>query len=144
MTPLTGRFCDIYGRKATLLFSMGAFIVGSLACALSTSIVQLFVFRAIQGIGGGGIMSAAMIIVADLTPAKTRANWIAPLAAMFALSSVVGPLLGGYLTDGPGWRFAFWINLPVSSSTCRCSGRALHTSPSISSTPSRRSAASRW
>ena len=56
MTPLTGRFCDIYGRKATLLFSMGAFIVGSLACALSTTIVQLFVFRAIQGIGGGGIM----------------------------------------------------------------------------------------
>ena len=81
-----------------------------------------------------------MIIVADLTPAKTRANWIAPLAAMFALSSVVGPLLGGFLTDGPGWRWAFWINLPVSSAwrqlLCVTSP---HPHP-----PSRRSAASRW
>jgi MFS family permease len=111
--PLAGRLADLLGRRNCLLASVGFFGVGSIACALSDSIVALVIFRAVQGIGGGGIMSCVMIVVSDLTPPASRAAYIAPLASMFALSSVVGPLLGGYLTDGPGWRFAFWINVPV-------------------------------
>lgn len=85
--PLWGRFCDIFGRRNCLLFSVGMFVVWSLACALSTDIVMLVVFRALQGVGGGGIMSCVMIVLADLTPPSSRAVWVAPLASMFALSS---------------------------------------------------------
>ena len=109
ITPLWGRVCDMAGRANAMLGALGSFIVGSVACALSTTMVQLTVFRAIQGVGGGGLMAIALIMIADLVPAQLRGSYIAPLASMFALSSIVGPLLGGYLTDGPGWRWAFWI-----------------------------------
>lgn len=111
---LWGRFSDIFGRRLCLLVSLGAFVVGSIACALSESIEQLVIFRAVQGIGGGGIMTCVMIVVSDLTPPSSRAAYIAPLASAFALSSVCGPLIGGALTDSSvGWRMAFWINLPI-------------------------------
>ena len=86
-------------------FALGCFTLGSIACALSTSFAQLVVFRAVQGVGGGGIFSCALICVADLCPAHARGAYIGPLAAVFGLSGVVGPLLGGVFTDGPGWRW---------------------------------------
>lgn len=113
LTPLWGRFCDLFGRRNCVIFCVGTFTIFSMACALSDSIVQLIVFRALQGIGGGGIMSVILILLADMTPPSSRAAYMAPIGSMFALSAVCGPLLGGFLTDGPGWRFAFWINVPI-------------------------------
>lgn len=112
-TPLWGRLCDRFGRRGMQAFTVGVFGIFSAACALSTTIEMLIVFRAFQGIGGGGILAVTMILLADLTPASKRAAYIAPVASMFALAAVCGPLLGGFLTDGPGWRYAFWINVPI-------------------------------
>ena len=108
-TPLWGRASDMLGRKNAMLVAIGSFVVGSIACALSNTFASLVVFRAIQGIGGGGLMSVALILLADIVPASQRGAYLAPINSMFALSSVVGPILGGYITDGPGWRWCFWI-----------------------------------
>lgn len=112
-TPLWGRLSDRFGRRSCLIFSVGMFTVWSLACGLSTTIEELIIFRAMQGIGGGGIMSCVMIVLADLTPPSSRAAYMAPLGSMFALSSVCGPLLGGFFTDYITWRWAFFINVPI-------------------------------
>ena len=112
-TPLWGRAADMLGRMWSMQFALLSFTLGSIACALSTTLPMLVIFRAVQGIGGGGIFSTALIMIADLVPAHLRGAYIGPLAGMFALSAVCGPLLGGALTDGPGWRFCFWINVPI-------------------------------
>jgi len=104
-TPLWGRASDMLGRKSAMLVAIGSFVVGSIACALSTTFPMLAVFRAVQGVGGGGLMSVALILLADIVPAAQRGAYLAPINSMFALASVVGPILGGYITDGPGWRF---------------------------------------
>jgi MFS family permease len=96
-----------------MLFVVSVFTIFSAGCALSNTIETLIVLRAFQGIGGGGIMSLVLILLADLTPPSSRAAYMAPIGSMFALASVAGPLLGGFLTDGPGWRYAFWINVPI-------------------------------
>ena len=116
--PLVGRLSEIYGRKFMLLFAVGTFTVFSIGCALSNSIEQLAVLRAFQGIGGGAIMSSVLIVITDITPARTRGMAIAPIGIMFALASIVGPLLGGALTgvSHDGWRYCFWINLPIGAS----------------------------
>lgn len=90
-------------------------MVGSIACALSTTFAQLAGFRAIQGIGGGGLMAVSLTLLADIVPASQRGAYLAPLNSMFALASVVGPILGGFITDGPGWRWCFWINVPIGA-----------------------------
>ena len=107
-TPLWGRASDMLGRKTAMLVAIGSFVVGSIACALSTTFPMLAIFRAVQGVGGGGLMSVALILLADIVPAAQRGAYLAPINSMFALSSVVGPILGGYITDGPGWRWCFW------------------------------------
>jgi len=114
-TPLWGRAADMLGRKNAMLVAIGSFVVGSIACALSTTFAMLAVFRAVQGIGGGGLMSVALILLADIVPTEQRGAYLAPINSMFALSSVVGPILGGYITDGPGWRWCFWINVPIGA-----------------------------
>src|SRR5690606_10482926 len=81
--------------------------------ALSTSIGMLILTRVIQGMGGGGLMVLSQSAVADVIPARDRGKYMGILGASFAVSSVAGPLLGGWLTEGPGWRWAFWINVPL-------------------------------
>ena len=112
-TPLFGRANDILGRRDAMLVSLLSFVLGSILCAVATSLPLLAIFRAVQGIGGGGIFSCALIMIADLVPAHQRGAYIGPLASMFALSGVSGPLIGGAFTDGPGWRWCFWINVPI-------------------------------
>ena len=109
-TPLWGRLADVLGRRNCMELALLSFTIGSMACALSTNLPELVIFRAVQGVGGGGIFSVALITIADLVPVHLRGAYIGPLAGMFALSGVCGPLLGGVLTDGP---WCFWINLPI-------------------------------
>lgn len=118
--PIAGKFSDIFGRRPVLLSGVIIFTVASLLSGLSANIEQLIGFRALQGFGGGIIMANAFTIIGDLFSPRERGRWQGVFGAVFGLASVVGPLLGGWLTDGhqvfgltTDWRWTFWINIPV-------------------------------
>jgi EmrB/QacA subfamily drug resistance transporter len=111
--PLYGKISDLIGRKALLLIGIGIFVVGSIIGGLAQDMTWLIVARAIQGFGGGGLMILSQAVIADVVPLQKRGKYMGLIGAVFGLSSVVGPLLGGFFTDGPGWRWAFWFNLPI-------------------------------
>lgn len=110
---LYGKLSDMYGRKRFYILGIAIFLTGSLLSGLSQNIMQLIAFRALQGIGGGAIMSNSMAIIGDLFPPKERGKWQGFFGATFALSSVAGPLLGGFITDALSWHWIFFINLPI-------------------------------
>jgi EmrB/QacA subfamily drug resistance transporter len=118
-TPLYGKLSDLYGRKPLFLFAISVFVVGSLACMFAQSMYQLAAFRAVQGIGAGGLFSLALTIIGDIVAPRERARYQGYFVAVFGTSSVLGPLLGGFLAGQPeilgvaGWRWVFGINLPV-------------------------------
>lgn len=118
--PIAGKLSDLFGRKLILLIGVAIFGVGSLLSGLSGSVEQLIAWRALQGIGGGIITANAFTIIGDLFAARERGKWQGLFGAVFGLSSIIGPLLGGWLTDGHGilgamtdWRWTFYINVPV-------------------------------
>ncbi len=118
--PIAGKLSDIVGRRRILLIGVAIFVAGSLLSGLSGSMTELIVWRALQGIGGGIITANAFTIVGDLFAARERGKWQGLIGAVFGLSSVVGPLLGGWLTDGQSvfglttdWRWTFFINVPI-------------------------------
>lgn len=118
--PLAGKMSDIFGRRKVLLSGVAVFILGSLFSGSSATIEQLIFARAFQGIGGGIIMANAFTVIGDLFSPRERGKWQGLIGAVFGLSSVVGPLLGGYLTDPhavlgltTNWRWTFWINVPI-------------------------------
>jgi EmrB/QacA subfamily drug resistance transporter len=119
-TPLYGKLSDIYGRKPFILFAIGIFIVGSVLCGLATSIYQLAAYRAIQGIGAGGLFSLAFAIIGDIVPPRERAKYQGYFLAVFGTSSVLGPVLGGFFAGADnilgftGWRWIFYINVPIA------------------------------
>ncbi|THF85004.1 DHA2 family efflux MFS transporter permease subunit [Deinococcus sp. KSM4-11] len=133
MVPIYGKLSDLYGRKPILLIGVSLFLLGSALCGLSgeaflgnlfgSGMVQLVVFRAIQGLGGAAIMSSAFAVIADIIPPLERGKFTGLFGAVFGLSSVVGPLVGGFLTDHgtatllghtiEGWRWVFYVNLPL-------------------------------
>jgi EmrB/QacA subfamily drug resistance transporter len=118
-TPLYGKLSDIYGRKPYFIAAISIFVTGSILCTFSTSMVELAVFRAFQGIGAGGLMSLALAIIGDIVPPRERARYQGYILAVFATSSVAGPLIGGFLAGQPsvlgiaGWRWVFLVNVPI-------------------------------
>ncbi|KAK4689712.1 MFS transporter, DHA2 family, glioxin efflux transporter, partial [Tremellales sp. Uapishka_1] len=114
LQPIYGRLSDIFGRKFVLLGSLGIFLIGSLACCLAQSMIQLIVFRAIQGIGGGGILTLSMIIISDVVSLKERGKYQGITGVVVALSNSIGPILGGVFTEKLTWRWCFYINLPLT------------------------------
>ncbi|MGW0460768.1 MDR family MFS transporter [Streptomyces tendae] len=111
--PVYGRLGDLLGRKSLYIGGIIVFLAGSTIAGSAQDMTMLIVGRAIQGLGGGGLMITSQAIVADLVPPRQRAKYMTPIGAIFGLSAVVGPLLGGWFTDSVGWRWCFWINLPV-------------------------------
>ena len=111
--PLWGRLADIYGRKRIYLSGMFIFLLGSVLCGMSGSMLQLILFRGMQGIGAGCLLPVSQTIVADLYTMKQRPKISAVFSAMFGVSSILGPLLGGFITEHFGWRWVFYVNVPV-------------------------------
>jgi EmrB/QacA subfamily drug resistance transporter len=114
-TPLYGKFSDIYGRKRTFQFAIVVFLFGSALAGLSQSMIELIAFRGLQGIGAGGLMTLAMTIIGDVVPPRQRGRYQGYMGAVFALASVIGPLLGGFFVDQLSWRWVFYVNIPVGA-----------------------------
>lgn len=112
-TPLWGKISDLYGRRLIFQVTIVIFLIGSALCGLATSMPQLIAFRAIQGIGGGGLMAIAFAIIGDVIPARQRGRYTGYFGAVWGFSSLAGPLLGGWITDSLSWRWIFYINLPI-------------------------------
>ena len=111
--PVYGKLGDLVGRKNLFLVAIGLFLVGSALCGTATDMTQLIVYRFIQGLGGGGLMISSQAITGDLIPPRVRGTYMAPMGAMFGIASILGPIVGGRLTDSVSWRWTFWINLPL-------------------------------
>ncbi|WP_402467708.1 MDR family MFS transporter [Isoptericola aurantiacus] len=111
--PLYGKFGDLYGRRWPFLVAIGLFTLASAGAGMADSMLALVLWRAVQGLGGGGLMILSQSIIADIVPASERGKYMGPLGALFGISAVLGPLLGGWFTEGPGWRWAFWLNVPI-------------------------------
>ncbi|WP_055587966.1 MFS transporter [Peterkaempfera griseoplana] len=111
--PLYGKLGDLLGRDRVFRFAIAVFIAGSALSGWCHTIDQLIAFRAVQGIGGGGLMIGVQAIIADIVPPRDRGRYMGLIGAVFGISSVAGPLLGGWFTDGPGWRWCFWVNIPI-------------------------------
>ena len=113
MLPIYGKLGDLVGRKGPFMGAIALFIVGSVIGGLAPDMTWLIAGRAVQGLGGGGLMIGAQAIIADVVPARERGRYMGVMGGVFALSSVAGPLLGGWFTEGIGWRWAFWMNVPL-------------------------------
>ncbi|WP_137149152.1 MDR family MFS transporter [Mycolicibacterium sp. CR10] len=114
VTAIVGKLGDLFGRKAVFATAIVFFLVGSVLCGLASSMTMLVASRALQGIGGGAIMVTATALIGEVIPLRDRGRYQGALGAVFGVTTVVGPLLGGYFTDHLSWRWAFWINVPIA------------------------------
>ncbi len=129
VTPLYGKLSDIYGRRVMMLTAIGLFVLGSVACAMAPTMTTFILARALQGCGGGGLMALAQTIVADVVSPRERGRYQGYIGAVFATSSVGGPVLGGFLTEHFDWSAIFWINLPLGFAALGMTSNALRKVP---------------
>lgn len=125
VTPLYGKMSDLYGRRIVYQTAIVVFLVGSVLCAVSQTMNQLVAARAVQGLGGGGLMSLAFVIVGDVVSPRERGRYIGAFTAVFTVSAVTGPVWGGLLVDGPGWRWVFWTVVPIGLAALAVTNRGL-------------------
>jgi EmrB/QacA subfamily drug resistance transporter len=112
-TPLYGKLGDQFGRKGLFLAAIVIFLIGSVLCGLAQSLTQLIFFRALQGIGGGGLMVGAQAVMADVLPPRERGRYSGYFGAVFGVTSIAGPLIGGFFVDNASWRWVFYVNVPL-------------------------------
>jgi EmrB/QacA subfamily drug resistance transporter len=112
-TPLWGKISDLYGRKIIFQAAIVTFLIGSLMSGAAQGIGELIAFRAVQGLGGGGLFALALATMGDVVPPRERGRYGGYFGAVFGTSSVLGPVLGGFFADGPGWRWIFYVNIPI-------------------------------
>ncbi len=127
-----GKLSDIYGRRLMLLFGVSVFLLGSFLCALSWSMESLILFRGIQGVGAGAIFPISLAIIGDLYTPRERGRYQGLFGAVFGAAAIIGPLLGGWLTDNLSWHWIFLVNLPIGAVTLYIIGRYL---PSVHGEP---------
>ncbi|MFG2761466.1 MDR family MFS transporter [Streptomyces wuyuanensis] len=125
-TPIWGKLGDMYGRKGVFLTSIVVFLIGSALSGMAQDMGQLIGFRAVQGLGAGGLMVGVMAIIGDLIPPRERGKYQGMMAGVMALAMIGGPLVGGTITDHWGWRWSFYINLPLGAVALAMLGVVLH------------------
>jgi EmrB/QacA subfamily drug resistance transporter len=115
VTPLYGKLADVHGRRPVLLAGIAIFVVGSVAAALAPTMLWLIVARAVQGLGGGGLIALAQTVIGDLVPAKERGRFAVYISGTWAIASIAGPILGGLIAEHLHWSVIFWINVPLAA-----------------------------
>ncbi len=125
-TPIYGKISDLFGRKKIFQIAILIFLVGSVLCGISQSMNQLVAARALQGVGAGGLMALVFAIIGDVIPPRQRGRYMGYFGAVFGVSSVVGPLLGGFLTDTLSWRWIFFVNIPLGALALYAVAEHLH------------------
>jgi EmrB/QacA subfamily drug resistance transporter len=125
-TPIYGKISDLFGRKKIFQTAIVIFLIGSVLCGVSQNMSELIAARALQGIGAGGLMSLVLAIVGDIIPPRQRGRYMGYFLGVFGISSVAGPLLGGFLTDSLSWRWIFFVNLPLGAIALTAVATRLH------------------
>jgi EmrB/QacA subfamily drug resistance transporter len=124
--PLYGKFGDLYGRKTTLQVAIVIFLIGSILCGIAQNMPELIAFRAVQGLGAGGLITTTIAVVGDIIPPRERGRYQGIFGAVFGVSTIIGPLLGGFFVDNLSWRWIFYVNMPVGAVALVVIGAVFH------------------